>query len=51
LTVRRFFCPQTVCPVKTFAEQVPVLTSRHARRTPALLQALTRIGLALAGRA
>jgi hypothetical protein len=37
--------------VKTFVEQVPGLTSRHARRTPPLIEALTRIGLALAGRA
>jgi len=51
LTVRRFFCQQTDCPVKTFVEQVPGLTSRHARRTPPLIDALTRIGLALAGRA
>jgi hypothetical protein len=51
LRVRRFFCRQVDCSVKTFAEQVDGLTARHARRTPPLLRALTRIGLALAGRA
>jgi hypothetical protein len=34
--------------VKTFAEQVHGLTTRHARRTPPLLTALARIALALA---
>jgi transposase len=51
LRVRRFFCRQSDCRVKTFAEQVAGLTSPYARRTPPLVAALARIGLALAGRA
>ncbi|MCM0674509.1 hypothetical protein NCC78_07385 [Micromonospora phytophila] len=35
----------------TFVEQVDVLTAPHARLTPGLRELLTRIGLALAGRA
>jgi len=51
LSVRRFFCDTASCPKKTFAEQVPGLTARRARRTPPLARALTGIALALAGRA
>jgi transposase len=51
LRVRRFFCCQSDCGVKTFAEQVAGLTSPYARRTPPLVAALARVGLALAGRA
>ncbi|MFC0433298.1 transposase family protein [Kutzneria buriramensis] len=32
LQVRRLFCDNPHCVKKTFAEQVPALTSRHARR-------------------
>jgi transposase len=51
LRVRRFFCDGQDCKTRTFAEQVPGLTSRYARRSPLLRQALESIGLALAGRA
>jgi transposase len=51
LRVRRFFCDTVSCPVRTFAEQVPGLTSKHARRSPLLRRTLEVIGLALAGRA
>jgi len=51
LTVRRFRCVNQDCPKVTFAEQVPGLTSRYARRTPLLAGALAATGLALAGRA
>ena len=51
LTVRRFFCDHVDCSTCTFAEQVPGLTSPHARRSPGLQAALVAIGLALAGRA
>jgi len=51
LRVRRFFCSQAACPARTFAEQIPGLTSRHARRSPALRRSLSDIGVALAGRA
>jgi transposase len=51
LRVRRFFCDNTGCPAKTFAEQVPGLTTPRARRTGVVKRALEAIGLALAGRA
>jgi len=51
LTVRRFICPVVACPKVTFAEQVGGLTSRHARRTPALTSVLQAVALALGGRA
>lgn len=51
LTVRRFFCLNTVCGMRTFAEQVTGLTHRRARRSEPLRTMLTSIGLALAGRA
>jgi hypothetical protein len=49
--VRRFFCDEALCSARTFAEQIPGLTARHARRSPLLRRMLESIGLALAGRA
>jgi transposase len=51
LSVRRFLCLSPQCPKATFAEQVSGLTSRHARRTPAVTAVLEAIALALGGRA
>ncbi len=51
LRVRRFFCDNTGCPARTFAEQVRGLTTPRARRTGLLTVTLEAIGLALAGRA
>jgi transposase len=51
LQVRRFFCDEALCSARTFAEQIPGLTARHARRSPLLRRMLESIGLALAGRA
>jgi transposase len=51
LTVRRFVCDVAACARRTFAEQVPGLTSPHARYSPPLRGALTAIAVALAGRA
>ncbi|MFB7496423.1 ISL3 family transposase [Streptomyces sp. NPDC056161] len=51
LRVRRFFCPATACGRRAFVEQVPGLTRRHGRVTERLRQAMSEIGLALAGRA
>ena len=51
LTVRRFLCDRTNCSVKTFVEQVDGLTAPYARFTTQARETLTRIGLALAGRA
>jgi transposase len=51
LQVRRFFCPSAACGAVTFAEQVPALARRHARRTAGLTGTLEVIALALGGRA
>jgi transposase len=51
LTVRRFFCGNAACGIRTFVEQVAGLTRRRARRSEPLRAMLTSIGLALAGRA
>ncbi len=51
LEIRRFFCDNTGCPARTFAEQVPAMTRRHARRTRQLGAVLQAVALALAGRA
>lgn len=51
LVVRRFFCVNTGCRAKTFAEQVDGLTVKRSRRTDQLTAMLTRIAIALAGRA
>ena len=51
LCVRRFFCIETGCQAKTFAEQVPGLTQPYGRRTLLLRNMLEAIGLAVAGRA
>jgi transposase len=51
LTARRFFCACAACKRRTFAEQVPGLTARYARKTPPLDGVLRDIAVALAGRA
>jgi len=51
LQVRRFFCDHTACEQKIFAEQLPGLTQRHARRTPHLSDLLTHLAMTLGGRA
>jgi Transposase/zinc-finger of transposase IS204/IS1001/IS1096/IS1165 len=51
LTVRRLFCADPACKKRTFAEQVPGLTARYARKTPPLRGMLGDIAVALAGRA
>jgi hypothetical protein len=51
LRIRRFFCHHNGCPARTFAEQIPGLTTSYARRSPLAHQMLETIGLALAGRA
>ena len=47
----RFRCGNPACPVATFAEQVPGLTSWYQRRTAQLRDLLEKVALALAGRA
>lgn len=51
LEVRRFVCANKECRQKTFAEQIPGLTSPFARCTDRLGGLLNAIALALAGRA
>ncbi|MCM6774534.1 ISL3 family transposase [Nocardia sp. CDC159] len=50
LTVRRLFCDNPNCGRRTFAEQVPGLAARHARRTTVLQRLLYAVALALGGR-
>jgi transposase len=45
--VRRFFCQQSSCPRKTFAETFLPLAQRYAQRTNRLRISLQRLGLAL----
>ncbi|MFE3774543.1 ISL3 family transposase [Streptomyces sp. NPDC059122] len=51
LEVRRFFCDNTNCAKKTFAEQVEQLTFRYGRRTLTLQRVLQQVALALGGQA
>ncbi|MFI6048447.1 ISL3 family transposase, partial [Nocardia sp. NPDC051321] len=48
---RRFFCPNSNCAARTFAEQVDGLTMKWSRRTDQSTSMLAAIGLELAGRA
>ncbi len=49
--MRRFRCQNTGCLQTTFAEQIPQVTRRHARRTILAGSMLAQIALVLAGRA
>jgi transposase len=49
--VRRFFCPNPACPLKTFAECFPELARPYAQRTLRLQHALEQLGLTLGGEA
>lgn len=51
LRVRRFFCRRLACPRKTFAEAIPAIAERYARRTSRQKQLLVQLGLALGGEA
>jgi transposase len=51
LAVRRFFCRDSGCARRTFAEQFEDVAGRRRRRTTSLLGMLGPIGWALAGRA
>ncbi len=51
IQVYRFCCKQLSCPRKTFAEAIPVLAERYARRTVRLKEVLEQLGLALGGEA
>ena len=49
LDVRRFFCDNASCSRKTFAEAVPDVAARYARKTVRLTDLLTQLGFALGG--
>src|SRR6266571_5328883 len=49
--VRRFFCQQSTCPRKIFAERFPSLTLPRVKFTLRLQEALTEMGFALGGEA
>jgi transposase len=51
LRVRVLCCGNAGCPAGTFAEQVPGLAARYARRTPLAARMLAAIASMLAGRA
>ena len=51
LQVRRFFCDNPFCARKTFAQAVPEVTTRYARKTLRLIDILTQLGFALGGEA
>ena len=48
-STRRFFCDNAECRRRIFAEELPDLVQRHARRTPRLDQSLVKIGLECGG--
>src|SRR5690242_4131380 len=51
LSVRRFCCRNPACPRQTFAEPLPGLLNRRARRTQRLATAQAHVGIALGGEA
>jgi transposase len=51
LSVRRFRCRNTGCPVKVFCERVPAVVACSAQRTVRLTQTLNDVGFALGGKA
>jgi transposase len=51
IRVRRFFCTRWTCARKTFAEALPAVAERYARRTLHLKETLVQLGLALGGEA
>lgn len=51
LTVRRFFCRNSACPRKVFAEPIPDLACPHARSTSRLNDAHRAVALSLGGEA
>ena len=49
--VRRFFCDNPTCSRKTFAQAIPDLARRYARKTLRLIETLRALGFALGGEA
>src|SRR5208282_5607207 len=48
LLLRRFFCDHPDCPCQTFAEPLPGIAARHARKTGRLVKALEDVGFTAA---
>lgn len=48
LLLRRFFCDHPDCPCQTFAEPLPGIAARHARKTHRLVAALEDVGFTAA---
>ena len=51
LQVRRFFCDNPFCSRKTFAQAIPDVAARYARKTLRLMEMLRELGFALGGEA
>lgn len=51
LHVRRFFCKQSTCAQRIFAERLPELCRPYAQRTNRLQEALCQLGLRVGGQA
>ncbi|HUY75928.1 MAG TPA: ISL3 family transposase [Ktedonobacterales bacterium] len=51
LHLRRFFCDQSTCARRIFAERLPEIVAPYARRTVALADVFTLMGFALGGEA
>jgi transposase len=51
LRVRRFFCETEECKRSIFAEQLPSVAARYARRTTRLTEVMEIVGFALGGEA
>jgi transposase len=51
LNVRKFRCPQKVCPRKIFTERLPSVVESYARKTVRLHEVLELVGFALGGEA
>ena len=51
IRARRFYCRNTKCARRTFAERLPELVAPHARRTTRLAEAQGQVGVALGGEA
>src|SRR4051812_6308541 len=49
IRVRRFFCDNTACPRRIFAERLADVSAAHEQRTSRQRAALTAIALALGG--
>ncbi|MBC8508688.1 MAG: transposase, partial [Chloroflexi bacterium] len=50
LMVKRFFCRNTACQKRTFAEQFPDLVARYARRTERVMTRQQQVGINVCAR-